>query len=62
MGSGQHTNLSTRLIKYLSDNNLTKKRLLKKYNNEVLIFDSVFECGNLLQAEMITQNEYQLYM
>ena len=33
-----------------------------KYNNDILHFDSIFESGNLLQAEIVNPNEYQLYM
>ncbi len=48
MGNGQAKYLSNKLIKFLTENNLNKKKLLSKYNNEILIFDSIFECGNLL--------------
>ena len=54
--------MSNKLIKYLSEFENQKKKLLSKYLNEVLIFDSIFESGNLLQADMISSTEYQLYM
>ncbi len=30
--------------------------------NDILLFDSIFECGNLLQAEVVNPTEYQIYM
>eukprot|EP00347_Sterkiella_histriomuscorum_P022485 403338316 len=62
LGSGQIKNMSNRLLKFLTDSDNFKKKLLQKYNNDVLLFDSTFECGNLLQAEITNPNEYQLYM
>jgi len=37
-------------------------RLMRKYNGDVLLFDTVFESGNLLRADRITPTEYRLYM
>lgn len=42
----------------MQENEKTKKKLLQKYNNEILMFDSIFESGNLLQAEIISPTEY----
>jgi hypothetical protein len=41
-------NLSPRLIKYLADREDLQERILKFYNDDVLLIDSVFESGNLL--------------
>ncbi|CDW74793.1 zinc carboxypeptidase family protein [Stylonychia lemnae] len=62
LGSGQIKGISNKLINYLTDSDSNRRKLLQKYNNDILIFDSVFESGNLLQAEMTSQSEYQLYM
>ena len=37
-------------------------RLMRKYNGDVLMIDTVFESGNLLRADRITPTEYRLYM
>ena len=37
-------------------------RLMRKYNGDVLIIDTVFESGNLLRADRISPTEYRLYM
>ncbi len=37
-------------------------RLIRKYNGDVLLIDTVFESGNLLRADRITPSEYRLYM
>ena len=37
-------------------------RLVRKYDGDVLIIDTVFESGNLLRADRITPTEYRLYM
>ena len=58
LGSGQISFLSNKLIKYLSDLDFYKKRLLAKYHNDVLLVDSVFESGNILHVEMINNSEY----
>lgn len=55
-------NMSEKLIKYLTEIDSYKKSLLSKYNNNILLFDSVFESGNLLQAEFTKPNEYRIYM
>jgi hypothetical protein len=62
LGPGHVNHLSSKLINYLQENEKQKKKLLAKYNNDVLIFDSIFESGNLLQAEIVNPTEYQLYM
>ena len=35
---------------------------MKKYNGDVILFDTIFESGNLLRADRITRCEYRLYM
>lgn len=62
LGSGEYKSLSFKLLKYLSDHEESQERLLRHYNNDVLLFDSMFESGNLLQADRIDANEYNLYM
>ena len=37
-------------------------RLIRKYDGDVLMIDTVFESGNLLRADRITPHEYRLYM
>ena len=37
-------------------------RLIRKYNGDVLLMDTIFESGNLLRADRITPSEYRLYM
>ena len=37
-------------------------RLIRKYNGDVLLIDTIFESGNLLRADRITPTEYRLYM
>jgi hypothetical protein len=59
LGSGEYKSLSFKLLKYLSDHEESQER---HYNNDVLLFDSMFESGNLLQADRIDANEYNLYM
>ena len=58
MGNGSAKNLSAKLLKYLTETNINKQRLIQKFKDEVLIIDSIFECGNLLQAEMLSSTEY----
>jgi len=62
MGNGRMKNLSPRLTKYLQDILTTQDRLIKKHKGNVLLFDSVFESGNLLRADRIMSQEYRLYM
>ena len=62
LGPGHANHLSSKLINYLQETSKQKKKLLTKYNNDILIFDSIFESGNLLQAEYVSATEYQLYM
>lgn len=40
--------MSSKLINYLTETDTFKKKLLLKYNNDILLFDSIFESGNLL--------------
>ena len=40
--------MSNKLVRYLAEFDNIKKKLLKKYNNDILLFDSIFESGNLL--------------
>jgi len=55
-------NLSNRLTRYLQELEESITRLMRKYNGDVLLFDTVFESGNLLRADRITPSEYRLYM
>lgn len=55
-------NLSPRLVKYLADQEDLQERILKFYKNDVLLVDSVFESGNLLQADRIDSGTYNFYM
>jgi hypothetical protein len=55
-------NLSKKLMKFLKDFEESVTKLKKKYLNDVLLFDSLFESGNLLQADRISREEYRLYM
>ena len=61
IGSGKMKNLSNRLTRFLQDLLQKQEKLIKKYKN-VLLFDSVFESGNLLRADRLTSREYRLYM
>jgi hypothetical protein len=36
--------------------------LQKQYNGDCLLIDSIFESGNLLQADRIDSSDYNLYM
>ena len=62
LGSGRVRNLSARLTKYMLEFDETQERLMRKYNGDVLLFDTIFESGNLLRADRITRSEYRLYM
>lgn len=55
-------NLSNRLTRYLQELEESITRLMRKYNGDVLLFDTIFESGNLLRADRITPSEYRLYM
>lgn len=46
----------------MQENDKNRKKLVQKYMNDILLFDSIFECGNLLQAEVVSPTEYQMYM
>jgi len=48
LGTGSMKNLSKKLMKFMKDYEESVIKLKKKYNNDVLLFDSVFESGNLL--------------
>lgn len=47
-GTGEYKNLSGKLLKYIIGHNERKKRLKEQYGNSILLFDSLFESGNLL--------------
>jgi hypothetical protein len=49
-------------MKFLKDFEESVNKLKQKYANDVLLFDSLFESGNLLQADRISREEYRLYM
>ena len=55
-------NLSNKLIKYLNEFEDNQERLQRKFDGDVLLFDSLFESGNLLQADRVTRTDYRLYM
>lgn len=54
--------MSNKLAKYLADVEENQERLRGHYSNDVLLFDSIFESGNLLQADRIDRRDYQMYM
>lgn len=55
-------NLSNRLSRYIQEFDDSVARLMRKYDGDVLIIDTIFESGNLLRADRITPSEYRLYM
>lgn len=61
-GSGKMRNLSKKLVKYLTEYQETQERIYQRYRKDVLLFDSMIESGNLLQADRITSEEYHMYM
>ena len=62
LGSGNSKNLSLRLARYMQELDDSMARLMRKYDSDVLLIDTVFESGNLLRADRITPSEYRLYM
>ena len=62
LGTGKVQNLSIRLTRYMQDLEESMARLMRKYNGDVLLMDTIFESGNLLRADRITPSEYRLYM
>ena len=62
IGTGKVQNLSIRLTRYMQDLEESMARLMRKYNGDVLLMDTIFESGNLLRADRITPSEYRLYM
>ena len=62
LGTGKMQNLSSRLARYMNEYEERQEQLLRKYNGDVLLFDTIFESGNLLRADRITRAEYRLYM
>ena len=62
LGTGKMQNLSNRLTRYMQELEESIMRLMRKYNGDVLVFDTIFESGNLLRADRITPSEYRLYM
>lgn len=62
VGSGKCKNISNRLSRYVATLEDNQESLIKKYNGDVLLFDSLHESGNLLRADRITSREYRLYM
>ncbi len=54
--------MSHRLTRYMQELEELAVRLIRKYNGDVLLIDTVFESGNLLRADRITPSEYRLYM
>ena len=55
-------NLSAKLTKYLKDYEEQKEKLQKHYQGDCLLIDSIFESGNILQADRIDTTDYNLYM
>ena len=62
LGSGNGKNLSIRFTRYLQELEESFVKLIRKYEGDVLLIDTVFESGNLLRADRITPSEYRLYM
>lgn len=62
LGTGKMQNLSGRLTRYMQELQESMARLVRKYNGDVLLLDTIFESGNLLRADRITSSEYRLYM
>ena len=62
LGTHKYYNMSNRLSRYLSELEESFARLMRKYSGDVLLFDTIFESGNLLRADRITPSEYRLYM
>lgn len=62
-GTGVYGNLSNKLINYLL-NVVERKKRLKTQFRDLLWFDSLFESGNLLQAQksLTHSNTYNLFM
>ena len=62
-GSGFYNNLSNKLTNYLKTHK-ERQRKIAKSKPECLLFDSLFESGNLLQAERnaVDPNTYNLFM
>ena len=54
--------MSNRLTRYMQELEESFARLIRKYNGDVLLIDTIFESGNLLRADRITPTEYRLYM
>ena len=61
-GTGRMKNLSRKMVKYLNDYQEMQERIQTRYRGDVLLIDSIFESGNLLQADRITSDEYHMYM
>lgn len=51
-----------KLGKFLSDFEETQVKLLRHYQGDVLLIDSIMESGNLLQADRIDKTDYNMYM
>lgn len=62
IGTGKCKNISNRLSRFVTTLEDNQESLIKKYNGDVLLFDSLHESGNLLRADRITSREYRLYM
>jgi cytosolic carboxypeptidase protein 2/3 len=56
--------LSGRLLKYINQHRDRVERLKQQYGSSILLMDSLFESGNLLQAEKsaIGTDVYNLFM
>jgi hypothetical protein len=55
-------NIGKKLLKFIKDFDRAQNTLINKYAGDVLLFDSIFESGNLLQAERVCRTDYRLYM
>jgi len=62
LGTGKMQNMSHRLTRFMQDLEESAVRLIRKYNGDVLLIDTIFESGNILRADIITRSEYRLYM
>ena len=63
-GSGNYQNISSHLLKYLVKFNERQKKLRAQHGTSFLLFHSMFESGNLLQAEKSAteKDSYNLFM
>ena len=56
------SNLSPSLLFYLSKRSQKKRLIMDQHGPSTLLFDSMFECGNLDKAVYMSPVHYVLYM